>query len=459
MNDPNGLVFYRGEYHLFYQHNPFGNDWGHISWGHAVSGDLVRWQHLPVALKEENGVMIFSGSAVVDRKNTSGLCRTETDDPSCLVAIYTGHTEAREFQSLAVSQDDGRTWTQYAKNPILDIGRKDFRDPKVMWHEPGQQWVMVVALPDQHKVSFYGSPNLREWKHLSDFGPWGLEGGMWECPDLFSMPVENSNEHRWILVVNTNPGGVSGGSGGYYFIGNFDGTSFSPEHPGSRAIPVDYGKDLYATVSFFGTPDRNIWMGWMSNWQYASKEPTTEWRTAQSLPRALALVKTRDGLRVYQQPVAETVTLRQPKPLTFENLKPSDLNSSLRRFRGDTYEIEAEVELGGALEAGFIVRSGRNEHTWVGLRDRAVFVDRSKSGTVTFSKEFGGRHMAPLLPRMGPALLRIFVDRSSVEVFVNGGEVAITNRIFPSEDSNGLQVFSVDGDASFRSVRIWRLQR
>jgi len=244
MNDPNGMVYYDGEYHLFYQYNPFGDKWGHMSWGHAVSPDLVHWQHLPVALAEEGGVMIFSGSAVVDWNNTSGFGK-EGQPP--LVAIYTGHYTDKPLQNqnIAYSNDKGRTWTKFTGNPVLDIGQKDFRDPKVFWHEPTRQWVMVVSLPTEHKVRFYASPNLKEWAHLSDFGPAGCTTGIWECPDLFSLAVDgNTNRTKWVLIMNLNPGGPAGGSGCQYFVGQFDGQRFllDPSYPkppaGKAAVPT-----------------------------------------------------------------------------------------------------------------------------------------------------------------------------------------------------------------------------
>jgi len=243
MNDPNGMVFYDGEYHLFYQYNPFGNKWGHMSWGHAVSRDLLHWQHLPLALAEENGVMIFSGSAVVDWNNTSGFGK---DGRPPLVAIYTGHYTDKPLQNqnIAYSNDKGRTWTKFPGNPVLDIGQRNFRDPKVFWHEPTRQWVMVVSLPTEHKVRFYASPNLKEWAHLSDFGPAGCTPGIWECPDLLSLAVDgNTNQTKWVLIVNLNPGAPAGGSGCQYFVGQFDGPRFllDPSYPrppvGKAAIP------------------------------------------------------------------------------------------------------------------------------------------------------------------------------------------------------------------------------
>ena len=216
MNDPNGLVFLDGEYHLFYQHNPEGDKWGHMSWGHAVSRDLLRWEHLPLAMREEDGIMIFSGSAVVDASNTSGLCGTA--GASCLIAIYTGHTEKRQTQNLAFSHDRGRTWTKYPGNPVLDLSRRDHRDPKVFWHEPSKRWVMVSVLAGERKVRFFSSSDLKRWEMLSDFGPAGATGGAWECPDLFPLPVDGDPQNvRWVLDVDLNPGGRVGGSGAQSF--------------------------------------------------------------------------------------------------------------------------------------------------------------------------------------------------------------------------------------------------
>jgi len=252
MNDPNGLVYYDGEYHLFYQFNPFGNKWGHMSWGHAVSRDLVHWEHLPVALYEQDNVMIFSGSAVVDWKNTSGFGKNGKPP---MVAIYTGHYTKKPLQSqhIAYSTDRGRTWTKYSGNPVLDIGEKDFRDPKVLWHEPTKRWVMVAAWPAHRKVRFYASPNLKEWSHLSDFGPAGSTKGIWECPDLFSLPLEKNM--KWVLIVNVGSGAPAGGSGGQYFVGDFDGKQFTldssypkpqPEFVPQAKVLADFEGDDYA---------------------------------------------------------------------------------------------------------------------------------------------------------------------------------------------------------------------
>jgi sucrose-6-phosphate hydrolase SacC (GH32 family) len=254
MNDPNGMVFYEGEYHLFYQYNPFGDKWGHMSWGHAVSPDMIHWKHLPLALPEADNVMIFSGSAVVDWKNSSGFGK---DGKPPLVAIYTGYrmTDNLQFECIAYSNDKGRTWTKYSGNPVININSKDFRDPKVQWHEATKRWIMTVSLSAEHKVRFYGSENLKEWKLLSEFGPAGATGGVWECPDLFELPVQGTHEKRWVLAVNMNPGSIAGGSGGQYFIGQFDGTRFvadkdsllqpTPEFAPEGKIIADFEGETY----------------------------------------------------------------------------------------------------------------------------------------------------------------------------------------------------------------------
>ena len=284
---------------------PFGDVWGHMSWGHAVSRDLIHWEHLPVALYEEDGIMIFSGSAVVDWKNTSGF---GTGDNPPLIAIYTGHTESEQTQNLAYSNDHGRTWTKYAGNPVIAIGAREFRDPKVFWHEATRQWIMVTVLADQHKVRFDGSPDLRHWTHLSDFGPAGAIDGVWECPDLFPLAIEGQPEQmKWVLKVD-----VLKGIGAQYFIGDFDGTRFINDATDDQILRVDYGNDFYAAQSWSDMPDgRRIWIGWLNNWEYANLIPTSPWRGLFSVPRELHLRQYPEGLRLIQQPVEELKQLRQ----------------------------------------------------------------------------------------------------------------------------------------------------
>lgn len=478
MNDPNGMVYLDGEYHLFYQHNPFGNTWGHMSWGHAVSPDLVHWRHLPIAIPEADSVMAFSGSAVVDWHNTSGF---GVGGRPPLVAVYTGHRTDRKSQSqyLAYSTDRGRTWTRYAGNPVLDIGSAEFRDPKVFWHEASRKWVMVTVLSTEHRVRLWGSPDLKHWTQLSDFGPRAAVGGVWECPDLFELPVDgNSANTRWVLIVNLNPGGIAGGSGGQYFVGRFDGTRFTPERGGvpaakageapdtaanDAALWLDYGKDFYAGVTWSDVPradGRRILLGWMNNWQYANEIPTAPWRSAMSVPRAVALRTTPQGIRLVQQPVAELERLRGERQLVAARAIPEGTTSLSPQVAGKALEIVAELEAGSATEFGLEVRTGDGEKTVVGVDPRGgqLFVDRTRSGDVGFHKDFAtGRQSAPLPIERGRVRLRVLVDWSSVEVFAADGRVAITDQIFPSPSSDGVALYAKGGTARLVSLQAWPL--
>jgi fructan beta-fructosidase len=454
MNDPNGLVYYKGEYHLFYQHNPFGPTWGHMSWGHAVSTDMLHWNHLPIALREEAGVMIFSGSVVVDRNNSSGLCRPEGADRSCLVAIYTGHGHGRQTQNLAYSNDRGRTWTKYAGNPVLDLGLKEFRDPKVFWHEATRRWIMLAVLADQHKVRFFGSADLARWETSSDFGPAGATGGVWECPDLFALPVDGDPANvRWVLDVDINPGGVAGGSGGQYFVGTFDGLRFVNDNPPGQTLWVDYGKDFYATTSFSDIPasdGRRIWMGWIGNWLYANKEPTVVWRGAQSIPRQLALRHVAGGVRLAQVPITEMNALRAtsaPAVVTRTVALPGSA------------EIEIEFARGDWLDAGFRLTNAGGEEVVVGVTSQPleVFVDRRNSRATAFDEAYPGRHAGPVRWRDDKISLRVLFDRSVLELFANAGETVITERVYPIRPFDRLELLP-GGAASTAPARLWELQ-
>jgi len=467
MNDPNGLVYYQGEYHLFYQYNPFGNEWGHMSWGHAVSRDLVHWEHLPVAIPEQNGVMIFSGSAAVDWKNSGGFCKSpDAKSDPCLVAVYTGYTGKEQNQNIAFSQDRGRTWTPYAGNPVIDLHLADFRDPKLFWDEPRRRWVMVTVLPTEHKVRFFGSTDLKHWTALSDFGPAGAVGGVWECPDLFELPVENEpGESRWVLSVNLNPGGVAGGSGDQYFVGQFDGTTFTNENPDGPALWSDYGKDFYASTSFSDLPrsdGRRIWMGWLDNWEYAARVPTSPWRGQQSIPRLLALRRLAEGIRLVQQPVRQLQGLRgRHVVVDSESVEAANRALQSQGVKGDTLEIAAQIDPGGASEFGLKVRKGAAEETVIGFdpaRSR-WFVDRTRSGDTSFDPKFPGRQTAPLiLAGRKLVTLHVFVDRCSVEAFAEDWETVISDLIFPSPASQGIELYSKGGKARIVRLNVWNLE-
>lgn len=467
MNDPNGLVFYKGEYNLFFQYNPFGNEWGLMSWGHAISRDLVHWKQLPVAIPEQKGVMIFSGSAVVDRHNSTGFCKSSgPGNDSCLVAIYTGYNGKIQDQNIAYSNDGGLTWTKYSYNPVINLHLANFRDPKVFWYQPGHKWVMVTVLSTQHKVLTFSSTDLKHWTKLSSFGPAGAVGGVWECPDLFKLPVENEpGKSRWVFSVNLNPGGAAGGSGDQYFIGRFNGTKFVNENPARKVLWADYGKDFYASTSFADIPlsdGRLIWMGWLGNWEYAARVPTFPWRGIQSIPRALKLRRFPQGIRLVQQPIAELKTLRGRRVgIEDKSIEAANHLLQSKRARGDTLEIEATIVPENARSFGLEVRKGTLQETTIGFdrADSELFVDRTHSGDTSFSPRFPGRQTAPLYLARGEAVeLHVFVDRCSVEVFANHGERVISDLIFPSLASNGIELYSKGGQAKVVKLDIWNLK-
>lgn len=466
INDPNGLVFFRGEYHLFYQFNPLGNTWGHMSWGHAVSRDLLHWESLPLALAEADGVMIFSGSALVDWSNTSGF-GSRGQPP--LVAVYTGNriADGRQAQCLAFSTDRGRSWTKFGGNPVLDQDSTDFRDPKVFWYKPARQWVMVVSMAQRRQVQFYSSANLKDWTRLGQFGPVGATNGVWECPDLFPLRVEGQGRRTaWVLVVNVASGSPAGGSGTQYFIGRFDGHTFTPDEWTGQTRPLwaDYGSDCYAAVSWSDLPKhdgRRIWLGWMSNWQYAKDLPTSPWRNAMTLPRELALRDTGPGLQLVQQPARELRRLRGSHH-SFKDGSLDQANQWLRKkhLGGDCFEMEVVLEPGNHGQCGLRLRKGPDQQTVVGFDEVAqrVFVDRSHSGNVSFNPAFAGIHHASARTPDGLLKLHLFMDACSLELFVNDGERVFSELLFPAPGAQGAEFFSRASTAMVRSATVWTLR-
>ncbi|WP_030606466.1 glycoside hydrolase family 32 protein [Streptomyces sclerotialus] len=461
MNDPNGLLHHNGTYHLFFQYNPSGNTWGNMSWGHATSPDLVHWEERPVAIAHDDEEMVFSGSAVFDRDNTSGLGTTAAPP---LVAVYTSMVKAtgRQRQSLAYSTDDGETWTRYAGNPVLDIGSNDFRDPKVFWHAPTDRWVMAVAMAAEHRIRFYASPDLKTWTYLSDFGPSGATGGVWECPDLFELPVDGaSGRRRWVLIVNLNPGGPAGGSAGQYFTGDFDGTTFTAD-PQDGPRWLDHGADAYAGVTYNDAPGgRRVLVAWMNNWLYGEKIPTDPWRSAMGFPRELGLRSAAGGgVALVQRPVAELATLRRRPALRLSGRRVrAGTAARLLRDVGQTYEVEAVLRPDGAKRCGLEVRTGGGHRTRIGYDSGGeVYVDRTASGDVGFAAEFPAVHRAPLALTDGVLRLRVLVDRSSVEVYAGDGTVCLTDQIFPGEDATGLGAFAEEGGLRIERLTVWPLR-
>ncbi|MCR6097527.1 GH32 C-terminal domain-containing protein [Salipaludibacillus agaradhaerens] len=459
LNDPNGMVYYEGEYHLFYQHNPEDNVWGPMHWGHAISEDLVHWEHQDIALYPDENGTIFSGSAVVDEHDTSGLFNGETG----LVAIFTYDDEGYQTQGIAYSHDNGRTWEKYEGNPVLDMPEEvdDFRDPNVFWYEDHETWVMALAV-GQH-VYFYQSHNLIDWVFTGEFGGEGALDGVWECPELFEMSVDgNVDETKWVLQVSVIDGGPAGGSGMQYFIGNFNGETFVNENAEDHVLWTDYGADYYAAVSWSDVPDgRQVWLGWMNNWQYAEATPTDTWRGAMSLPRDLSLTRTEDGLRVVQEPAKELKAL-QGEGQHWSNEIVSEGTDLLQNVQGDTVEIIAEFEVNDqttATEFGLEVHKGGHEQTTVGydVHHAHLFVDRSESGETNLHHLFGDRQHAPMSPMNETVKIHIFVDRSSVEVFGNNGTTVFTNQVFPTENHSDIDIYVQGGDVTLKSLHIYPL--
>ena len=455
INDPNGLVFFDGEYHLFYQHNPMGIRWGHMSWGHAISPDLIHWQHLPLAIPEEDGVMIFSGGCVIDNNNTAGFAEKPGDVP--MVAIYTGHAAGRnQSQNIAYSIDKGRTWKKYENNPVLDIGVIDFRDPQVFWYEPHGKWVMSVVLATEKRVQFYSSPNLKEWKLMSSFGPAGDTSGIWECPDLFEAPIKGEpGKTKWVLMHSPAP---------YmqYFVGNFDGTSFTSENPSGRIYRPDYGPDYYAAVVYKNNSAEAspISIGWVNNWKYAQDIPTTPWRSAMSLPRVLRLTKINEEWLLLQEPIPSISTLRSAPVFQMKNRVIEKVDTL--PIKSQQFELDCSIESSTASTFGLRFFSGTGHKMEVGYDNssQTLYVDRSKTGNISFNEAFEklGRYETKLVLNDARLELRVFVDKSIVEVFANMGRAVMTMQVFPDEIDSGVEVFCENGKIFIENLTLWTIK-
>lgn len=455
-NDPNGLVYFRGEYHLFFQYNPFGDEWGHMSWGHAISPDLLHWKELPVAIPETAAGMIFTGSIVVDSRNSSGFCAPRSE---CLVAIYTedNQTAHRQTQNVAYSRDNGRTWTRFAGNPVLDLHLADFRDPSVSWNERSHQWVMAVSLPKEHKVRFYASQNLKNWIQLSDFGPTGATAGDWECPDLIEIPGSSSRDTLWALKVGLNPGAPQGGSGEQYFLGKFDGKSFMQSSVAGSHGWTNYGKDDYCAISFNGLPkgEKPILLGWMSNWQYAAKLPTSPWRGQMSLPRRLSWLEDGAGLALKQEAITEPVRgTGTPISISLGANTPTKMIVSLPI----PYELDLQFDRPSEQHFGIRLYSDAEHWTEIGFdRSRGQFyIDRTKSGAAP-RPDFPTKTTAPLIASR-PYDLRLIVDRSSVEAYAQNGTIAMTDLIYPPTKDSRIELFSESGKPVTITGNGWKLK-
>ncbi|WP_420155083.1 glycoside hydrolase family 32 protein [Siphonobacter sp.] len=470
INDPNGLVYYDGEYHLFYQYNPQGNRWGHMSWGHAVSKDLLHWNELPVALNEfanpdgKSVTMIFSGSAVIDYGNTSKLCPTGTKD--CMVAIYTSHVDEKgkalaQHQSLAYSTDKGRTWQQYAKNPVLELNTNEFRDPNVFWYEPQKKWIMAAVKPDEYSVLFFESKDLKSWKQMSRFGKQGDQSKIWECPSLIQVPILNEpGKSRWVLFISSGHR-QEGYVGMQYFVGDFDGTNFKldQENPKPASAEwgnvVDYGKDYYAAIPYNNLPasqKRPVMMGWINNWEYANDLPTEPFKGAMSLPREIALKRTPEGLTLIQQP--KISGLRNQVRFQQKSLSLNNTSQVVSEVTSSPFELEVTLVPGQAESQGIRLYKDGSEETVLFYQNGKIQLDRRKSGNVSFHQRFPSVEEAPGTLQNGAIKLRLIADASVLEVYVNDGEAVLTDLVFPEKTTGQMELFTKGGTGEFKDLKI-----
>lgn len=457
MNDPNGMFYKDGVYHLYFQYNPYGSMWANMTWGHSTSTDLTHWTYEGTAIVPDAWGAIFSGSCVVDKDNTAGFGK------GAVVAFYTSAKSTPwgdiQSQSMAYSLDNGKTFIKYEHNPILTSTERDFRDPKVFWYAPGKHWVMMLAVGQEMQI--YSSGNLKEWKKESSFGAMqGAHGGVWECPDLVEVAVEGSKEKKWVLICNLNPGGPFGGSAAQYFVGSFDGKKFVNESP-TQTKWLDWGKDNYATVTWSNAPaGRCIALGWMSNWQYANNVPTTQYRSANTLARDLTLYRAGGELYLKSKPSPEIKKARaeEKKIPTFEVKGNYEVASLLADNKG-AYEIEMTIENKGTSKIDFSLMNEKGEKVamYYDVVRKQFVMDRSASGVVGFSRDFPAVTVAPVR-NTDQIHLRLFIDRSSVEAFGEEGEYVMTNLVFPAEPYNRMVFSSDKGSYIVKSMNVYRLQ-
>lgn len=455
MNDPNGMFYKDGVWHLYYQWNPFGSKWQNMTWGHSSSTDLVHWKHHPVAI-EPNGLgTVFSGSSAIDTEGSAGFGK------DAVVAMYTS-AGVSQIQSLAWSNDGGETFSIYPGNPVLTL-ESEARDPNMFWNSETKTWTLVLAHALDKEMLIFTSPDMKEWTLQSSFGKGlGAQDGVWECPDLFELAVEGTGEKKWVLLCNLNPGGPFGGSATQYFVGDFDGKTFIPDLDADGNVPtkwLDYGKDHYATVSFSDAPaGRRTVIGWMSNWQYAPEVPTTQFRSANTLPREMGLFRDTDGqLYVSSAPSPETEALRAA---TVKCASKATLGSKPRHYTiPELCEITMNVDAAKADSVMIELSNTQGEHvimTYVPAKDELSF-DRRESGITDFSQDFPAVTVAPAHSGGKPLGLRIFVDRSSIEVFGRDGRFAMTNLVFPNAPYTVMTVTAAGGKATLSDLRIYNI--
>ena len=492
MNDPNGMVYKDGEYHLYFQYNPYGSKWGNMHWGHAVSKDLVHWEHLDPAIARDPVGHIFSGSSVIDKKNTAGFGK------DAIIAIYTNNSVNHdEVQCIAYSNDNGRTFTKYEGNPVLTPfdGLKDFRDPKVFWYEKGKCWYMIVSADKEMRL--YKSKNLKKWNYVSAFGKGiGQQPCQYECPDFFQLPVNGDKKKmKWVMTMNINPGCWFGGSATEYFVGDFDGEKFTC--PDANEVKwLDWGKDHYATVTFSNTGDRVLGITWMSNWQYANLTPFKQNRGANGLPRELKLYEKNGKYYISEDVAPEVYALRKDtKNVADASVAGEKMLAGVAANMEGAFEIEADVTPDANGIAGIEISNNKRERTMIyfDMKQGKVVMDRTESGLSDFGKQAvphdielawdkqlaaEGKQPARIansinykndfaLATWAPLSLcedskktyhvDIFVDKSSVELFVDGGRIAMTNLVFPVAPYENVKLYTQGGKAEFKNLKVHKL--
>ena len=460
MNDPNGMVYKDGVWHLCYQWNPFGSKWQNLSWGRSTSRDLIHWEHQGAVLEPDGLGMIFSGSSAIDSTNSAGF------GANSIVAMYTS-AAASQIQSLAYSTDGGNTFTTYPANPVLTL-ESEARDPNMFWNNESKQWTLVLANALEKEMLIFTSPNMKQWTLQSSFGKGiGAQDGVWECPDLFQLNVSNTGEKKWVLLCNINPGGIQGGSATQYFIGEFDGKTFKADTDANGNIPtkwMDYGKDHYATVSWSDAPDkRRTVIGWMSNWQYAAEIPTMQFRSANTLPRDLSLFRYSDG---------QYYLASAPSPEML-NLRDQSINKSTRFSVGKKVKtLSLPTKNDGICEIVMDLDTRRSSKVTMTLTNKQqekvimtydaqnaqLSFDRTQSGLVNFSQDFPSVTVNPTYSENGKVSLRIFIDRSSIEVFEKEGRFVQTNLVFPTSPYTTLSLQSNGGMARVSNFKVYSLK-
>ena len=460
MNDPNGMFYKDGRWHLYYQYNPYGSKWQNMTWGHSVSDDLVNWEHLPEAIRPNGLGSVFSGSCAVDHDNTAGF------GSDAVIALYTS-AGTSQMQSLASSTDDGLTFNIYPSNPVLTL-ESEARDPKVFWNDSTKEWNMILAHALDHEMLILTSPDMKSWTLQSSFGKGlGAQGGVWECPDLFELPVAGTDEKKWVLLCNINPDGPFGGSGTQYFVGDFDGKTFKADTDAAGNVStkwLDYGKDHYATVTWSDAPDgRRVALGWMSNWQYAADVPTMQFRSANTLPREMGLFRAPDG-EVYASS-APSPELEALRGKLAAKVRKTTVGRKARSFalpseNGGICEILMDIEASKAKTVNVVFSNSQGEKVVMQYDPAAATLsfDRTQSGITDFSEGFPAVTVTPTHEASGRIALRIFVDRSSMEVFGNDGEFVMTNLVFPRTPYTALSVSTEGGNAKVENLRIYSLK-